>query len=405
MVPAWIENKSASGACIRVKTPIGVGSKLSIQGRWDQISGVAKYCRTTGKKYLVGIQRDTSKNLVSDRAVPVSVLVWEGASDPLVSASRVEARPEQQENKSHQIPPADPKDENVPLVRVPSLALPMALHREGTETDWATPRIPRLQDEAAVRRTGVPRNLSPGEPVAAKERKPMQRKWSELIHRHNEKEKDEVTGSGNSNGKDEPEHRAPQAVFPTKGAAADPAGARVESSPVRLVRVEDIYRTAGIVSPRSGYSISKVVEMLHSEHTRELSKDAKRSAVLIALDAAGVPIDDVLQDAKARHDALDSYEAEQRREVDAEWQRKAEENVQIQAELECVKAHYAARVGRNLDGVAREKAAFNSWLTMKKQESQSITEAVDLCVKSTIPEPSGGSLPAVSMAAAGAKPV
>ncbi len=233
----------------------------------------------------------------------------------------------------------------------------------------------------------------------------MQRKWSELIHRHNEKEKDEVTGSGNSNGKDEPEHRAPQAVFPTKGAAADPAGARVESSPVRLVRVEDIYRTAGIVSPRSGYSISKVVEMLHSEHTRELSKDAKRSAVLIALDAAGVPIDDVLQDAKARHDALDSYEAEQRREVDAEWQRKAEENVQIQAELECVKAHYAARVGRNLDGVAREKAAFNSWLTMKKQESQSITEAVDLCVKSTIPEPSGGSLPAVSMAAAGAKPV
>jgi len=379
VVPAWIENKSASGACIRVKTPIGVGSKLSIQGRWDQISGVAKYCRTTGKKYLVGIQRDTSKNLVSDRAVPVSVLVWEGASDPLVSASRVEARPEQQENKSHQIPPADPKDENVPLVRVPSLALPMALHREG-----GAPLIP-----GRSARTGI----SSGDVLDRRG------------YRHNEKEKDEVTGSGNSNGKDEPEHRAPQAVFPTKGAAADPAGARVESSPVRLVRVEDIYRTAGIVSPRSGYSISKVVEMLHSEHTRELSKDAKRSAVLIALDAAGVPIDDVLQDAKARHDALDSYEAEQRREVDAEWQRKAEENVQIQAELECVKAHYAARVGRNLDGVAREKAAFNSWLTMKKQESQSITEAVDLCVKSTIPEPSGGSLPAVSMAAAGAKPV
>jgi uncharacterized phage-associated protein len=119
----------------------------------------------------------------------------------------------------------------------------------------------------------------------------------------------------------------------------------------------------------------------------------------MALDAAGVPIDEVLKDAKARQDALNSYEAEQRKEVEAEWERKAEENVQIQAELERVKAQYMARIGRNLAGVAREKAAFNSWLTMKQQESQSISEAAELCVKSIVPEPAAASLPPLSMAA------
>ncbi|MGH9500817.1 MAG: hypothetical protein ACRD3L_16895 [Terriglobales bacterium] len=143
--------------------------------------------------------------------------------------------------------------------------------------------------------------------------------------------------------------------------------------------------------------------MVHSEHARQLSKEAKRSAVLIALDAAGIPIAQVLQDAKARREALDSYEAEVKKEVEAEWAQKAEENVQIQAELERVKAHYMARIGRNQEGVAREKAVFNHWLTMKQQESRSIAEAEELCAKPSVAEPAGGSIPAVGMAAAGAK--
>ena len=73
--------------------------------------------------------------------------------------------------------------------------------------------------------------------------------------------------------------------------------------------MEDIYRAAGILLPRKGYSINKVVEMLNSEHIRGLSKEMKRVALLMALDAAGVAIDEVLRDAKARRDALDTYEA------------------------------------------------------------------------------------------------
>jgi hypothetical protein len=43
----------------------------------------------------------------------------------------------------------------------------------------------------------------------------------------------------------------------------------------------------GIEGPRRGYRMNKVVEMLHSEHIRGLSKEMQRASVLMALDAAG----------------------------------------------------------------------------------------------------------------------
>ena len=57
-IRARMEDKSAGGARIRVKTAIGVGSKLRIQWRFEQFSGVVKYCRAEGREFLVGIQRD-----------------------------------------------------------------------------------------------------------------------------------------------------------------------------------------------------------------------------------------------------------------------------------------------------------------------------------------------------------
>jgi hypothetical protein len=77
-VPARMENKSAGGACIRVKTPIGVGSMLKVQGHREQFSGIAKYCRGEGKEYLVGIQRNTSKSPVLDQSGSSDVPLREG---------------------------------------------------------------------------------------------------------------------------------------------------------------------------------------------------------------------------------------------------------------------------------------------------------------------------------------
>ena len=220
----------------------------------------------------------------------------------------------------------------------------------------------------------------------------MRDKWLELPWQKKQKRPSEG-GRGDSEGggtddgygKSEKENLMPDSIHPTQKAPGCSAR-EVPSFQLDLSPMEDIYRAAGIMSPRRGYSINKVVDMLHSEHIRELPREMKQAAVLMALDASGTPVEQVQKDANARQDALDAHEAQQTKEIEAEWTRKAEEITQIQAELESIKAHYMARITQNMEGVAREKATFNSWLTLKQQECQRMAEAVELCSKSPAPE-------------------
>lgn len=143
---------------------------------------------------------------------------------------------------------------------------------------------------------------------------------------------------------------------------------------------EEIYRSAGVKIPRLGYSICKIVEMLQNEHIRTLPTETKRASLLMALEAAGVPVDEVLQDASLRQRSLNSYEAIQQKHIDEFEARKAQENRAIQAEMDRATAEYLDRINRNLDDVAHGKAAFHKWQMKKQQEIQRIAEASTLCV-------------------------
>ena len=213
-----------------------------------------------------------------------------------------------------------------------------------------------------------------------------------------------ASGDQNRIDKNNKENAMSHAIQPEEKAPIHSAR-EVPTFQVELLPMEDVYRAAGIMNARRGYSINKVSQMLNSEHIRGLSKEMKRVAVLMALDAAGVALDEVLQDARSRQDALDSYEVQQRKQVEAGWARKAEENVQIQAELESIRAHYMARIGRNLEGVAREKATFDAWVSLKRQECQSMAEAAELCLKPPAPAPESTPPQKVSRAAASAAAV
>jgi hypothetical protein len=185
-------------------------------------------------------------------------------------------------------------------------------------------------------------------------------------------------------GADTPENGQPTEVpmnKPDVHPAADPAAPHAE-----LLSCEDIYRASGILGLHSKYGISKIAEMLNSKHVRELSKEVKRASVLMALDAVGTSVDEVLQDATRRQHALNTYEAGRRKEIDELEADKLRENVQIQAELERVTAHYADRIKRNLDLVEHEKEAFRGWQTIKEQESLRISEASALCGKQPVAE-------------------
>jgi hypothetical protein len=495
-VPACMEVKSAGGACIRLRTPIGVGSKLSIRWRFDTFTGTARNCRSEGREYLVGIQRDAQRDaadppVVSPPVPPVAppaeraistepqplpeaaAAAWtarmrslrtlqeikqqEIASkksapqeDPSPQAQPRQALPPQSQQAelqgadvpiaqvpvgpnlaevssaqsapgispveipvvgppSESVPPPvtpAPRAEAVPFVRIaePAAALlprrpedDMRIRHGPGPAQFSTP-----QPAQSAKPQGKPTPQRQGEDGPGKERKHMRPKWLGLAPWHhkpdapNESRNGNRTipgaaAPGNSNAEGEKENFMPHATPPASGSVnirMTAANGIDDSVPfqVDLLPMEDIYRSAGIMGPPKGYGIKKVVDMLNSEYVRSLSKEMKRAAVLMALDAAGVPIDQLQQDASARQDALNSYEAAQREQVEAEWARKAEENVHIQAELERMKAHHQARIARNLDAIEREKATFSSWLAIKQHEARGMLEAAELCLNAPAPE-------------------
>jgi len=166
-------------------------------------------------------------------------------------------------------------------------------------------------------------------------------------------------------------------------AAAGSGSNGFAGSASELQAFDEIYRAAGIKGPKLGYSIGKVIEMLQSEHIRNLPTETRRASLLMALEAAGVQVDEVLQDATLRQRAINSYEAIQRKHLEEYEARKAQENCAIQAEMERVSAEYAARISNNLEEVGREKDSFRKWQQKKQNEAQRISEAVALCVTQT----------------------
>jgi hypothetical protein len=97
-----------------------------------------------------------------------------------------------------------------------------------------------------------------------------------------------------------------------------------EAPPKRVIRSEvaadvadfgAVYQEAGIELPLHGYGIDKVAEMLESKRLATLQREVKATAVLAALEAAAVPIHDVIQDAVLRDKALDAFETAKANEV------------------------------------------------------------------------------------------
>ncbi len=348
-VPARVEDRSAGGACLRLGKSIEVGTQLVVHTRREQFSGAARYCRTEGRDYVVGIQKD---------AVMIPILSQQPVLPKKTGISSA--------------PLTTPAEIPIVLMTPPgeeTKAAPAKLEADshGTSAAISSPEISR----ALPREPKTEKPLQENTTKVSKARKPMRNKLLELAHWRS-KPDDELR---NASKEEAPQPSVPATQVPIVAAT------KVEAE---LLPVEDIYRTAGVMNVRHG--IHRVVEMLRSEHLRGLSKDMKRAAVMMALDAAAIPIEQVLLDCKVRQTALDTYEAGQKKQVEAEWARKAEENIQIQAELDRVKEHYMARIARNMESVEREKATFSDWLTRKQQESQSIAEAADLFAQSAVPE-------------------
>lgn len=143
---------------------------------------------------------------------------------------------------------------------------------------------------------------------------------------------------------------------------------------------DEIYNAAEIKSPAHGYSVLKVADMLNSEHIRAMPAEIKKGSILVALDAAGVKIQEVVQDAIRRDQALDAFERVRVKSVDDLEARKLQENSKIQADLDKYIAEQKAKLQSNLAEIEKQKETLRNWVDLKRKEEQRIADCVSYFV-------------------------
>ncbi|MDZ4804764.1 MAG: hypothetical protein SGI90_07900 [Candidatus Eisenbacteria bacterium] len=176
----------------------------------------------------------------------------------------------------------------------------------------------------------------------------------------------------------------PEAPSPPRRAVdlvTDAAAETTFDGPVTdSVGFDEIYTAARIALPPHGYTILKVAEMLGSEHLRELPPDVKKKSILVALDAAGVSVDGIVEDAVQRDRALDTYERLLQKNLDELRITHEGDNRRIEAEIESRLAELRAQLEANRGKLRDEKSRLDEWRARKRVEEAGIAEAVSYFV-------------------------
>ena len=150
----------------------------------------------------------------------------------------------------------------------------------------------------------------------------------------------------------------------------------------KLSSFEEIYRKTQFRAATStaAWDILKVADMIASEHLHGLSPAGKHSALMMALEAAGVAVEDMLQDAVQRQRVLNEYEDNQRRRLEDFEKLKLAENARLAEEMEGVRTKYQMRIAAARDEIDRERSIFREWQERKDREQRRISEAASACV-------------------------
>jgi hypothetical protein len=185
------------------------------------------------------------------------------------------------------------------------------------------------------------------------------------------------SGAAPPPGKEPPAGAPPSAAQTVAEIAASVKSAPKFSQPVAdPTSFEQIYRAAEVPTPAHGFTIFKIGDMLKSEHIRSLTPEIKRSSVLLALDAAGVKLQEIIEDAVRRDRALDTFETVQQRALDQLAAKKMQENQKLQEEADRVLNDLRTKIQVNNDEVERERERMQSWRLQKQQEERRIADAV-----------------------------
>jgi hypothetical protein len=318
------------------------------------------------------------------------------------AAPPIQSAPPQQQNITQELPTIHPVPAPAPIV-LQTVALPVQ----------AVPKPPNAA-EASNKSSPItdpgPRNPPKSDPNVQNEplaRPPSQGQertivLNKLLHIGSGRQKQAAVDGNSSNpkaqvsnadAKSNPEHQTT-----TYGRATG-----LPPNQGSLLSLQDIYVAVGIMSSRLGYNIDTVSSMLDSNHLQGMTDDVKRASILMAVEAAGIPIGELLQDGAKRLDALNSYEAAERKRFEEYEARKSQESAQIQLEIERMTAHCLDRIKHNLGEVTQAKDASLNWQTTKQKESQRISDAIALFSKPVATETPSDSKPELQPVGAASK--
>ena len=146
------------------------------------------------------------------------------------------------------------------------------------------------------------------------------------------------------------------------------------------VDLGQVYDAAKIETPAHGYTVLKVAHMLESEHIRTLPGDVKRKSILVALDAAGVKVTEIVDDAVRRDRALDTYERVLQKHLEEREAETAAENQRLEEDIARHAAELRARIEANARALDADRQEFRSWQQQKRQEEAAIADAVSYFV-------------------------
>lgn len=176
---------------------------------------------------------------------------------------------------------------------------------------------------------------------------------------------------------------APSGQAPTRASdiVADAEGDAAFTTPVSTpTDLAEIYASAQIPTPAHGYTVLKVAEMLRSEHIVSLPAEVKKKSIMVALDAAGVKVAEIVEDAVRRDRALDTYERVLQQNLEAVRSQTDIENRRLEEEINQRVAELRTRIEQHETELTKEQNDLAAWRIRKRQEEDRIADAVSYFV-------------------------
>jgi hypothetical protein len=148
-----------------------------------------------------------------------------------------------------------------------------------------------------------------------------------------------------------------------------------------LSSFDEIYQRSALKAATStaAWDIFKVSDMVNNGHLQGLSPAAKQSALMMALETAGVAVEDMLYDAVQRQRVLNEYEDGQRKRLEDFQTAKQLEKERLSGAMEAMFAEYRMRIADTEQDVERERGLFREWQERKEKEHRRISEAASAC--------------------------